>query len=167
MTASIHIFQGSICKPHIARCSAGSLGLANPSAWMKQDVFQQVLKHFIDNMTVFEDQPGVLITDNHNSHITLVGVELAENHDLDLLALPPHCSHKLEPLDVGVFGAFKKCTAHFVMNGICHILGKHCLYIMLLNCLIKLLLNPAPWKILPSHSGGLEYFLHFRNVYRE
>ena len=28
----------------------------------------------------------------------------------------------------------------------------------LLDCLIKLLLNPAPWKILLLHSGGLEYF---------
>ena len=44
------------------------------------------------------------------------------------------------------------------MNGICHILGKHCLYIMLLDCLIKLLLNPAPWKVLLLHSGVLEYF---------
>ena len=45
---------------------AGSLGLSNPSGWMKQDVFLQVLKHFIDNMSVSKDQPGVLIMDNHN-----------------------------------------------------------------------------------------------------
>ena len=66
---------------------AGSLGLANPSGWMKLDIFPQVLKHFIDNMTVSKDQPGVM--DNHNSHITLEGVELAKNHGLDLLTLPP------------------------------------------------------------------------------
>ena len=92
---------------------AGSLGLTNPSGWMKQDIFPQVLKHFIDNMTVSKDQPGVLIMDNHNSHITLEGVELAKNHGLDLLTLPPHCSHKLQPLDVGVFGAFKKFYSSF------------------------------------------------------
>ena len=51
--------------------------------------------------------------DNHNSHITLEGVELAKNHGLDLLTLPPHCSHKLQPLDVGVFGAFKKFYSSF------------------------------------------------------
>ena len=92
---------------------AGSLGLANPSVWMKQDIFPQVLKHFIDNMTVSKDQLGVLIMDNHNSHITLEGVELAKNHGLDLLTVPPHCSHKLQPLDVGVFGAFKKFYSSF------------------------------------------------------
>ena len=51
--------------------------------------------------------------DNHNSHITLKGVELAKNHGLDLLTLPPHCSHKLQPLDVGAFGAFKKFYSSF------------------------------------------------------
>ena len=92
---------------------AGSLGLANPSGWIKEDIFLQVLKHFVDNMTVSKDQPGVLIMVNHNSHITLEGVELAKNHGLDLLTLPPHCSHKLQPLDVGVFGAFKKFYSSF------------------------------------------------------
>ena len=64
-------------------------------------------------MTVSKDQPGMLIMDNYNSHITLEGVELAKNHGLDLLTLPPHCSHKLQPLDVGVFGAFKKFYSSF------------------------------------------------------
>ena len=59
-------------------------------------------------MTVSKDQLGVLIMDNHNSHITLEDVELAKNHGLDLLTLLPHHSHKLQPLDVSVFGAFKK-----------------------------------------------------------
>ena len=29
-------------------------------------------------------------------------------NDIDLLILPPHCSHILQPLDVGVFSAFKR-----------------------------------------------------------
>jgi hypothetical protein len=28
-------------------------------------------------------------------------------HDIDLLIMPLHCSHKLQPLNVGVFSAFK------------------------------------------------------------
>ena len=87
---------------------AGSPGLANSSDWMKQDIFPQVLKHFIDNMSVSKDQPGVFIMDNHYSHITFEAVELAKEHGLSLLTRPPHCSHKLQPLDVGVFGAFKR-----------------------------------------------------------
>ena len=46
-------------------------------------------------------------------NITLEGVELANNHGLDLLTLRLHCSHKLQPFVVGVFGAFKKFYSSF------------------------------------------------------
>ena len=107
-----HMLRGAPAGSLPIHCQSIA-NLANSSAWMKQDIFPQVLKHFIDNMTVSKDQPGVLIMDNHNSHITLEGVELAKNHGLDLLTLPPHCSHKLQPLDVSVFGAFKKFYSSF------------------------------------------------------
>ena len=59
-------------------------------------------------MSVSKGQPGVLILDNHSSHITLETIELAIDHGLSLVMLPPHCNHKLQPLDVGVLGAFKR-----------------------------------------------------------
>ena len=55
----------------------GSLGPANQSGWMKGDIFLQVLSHFISYMSVSKDQPGVLILENHSSHITLETIELA------------------------------------------------------------------------------------------
>ena len=111
---SAFIFPRVRFASHMFRVApAGCLVFANPSGWMKQDIFPQVLKHLIDNMTVSKDQLRVLIMDNHNSHITLEGVELAKNQGLDLLTLPLHCSHKLQPLDVGVFGAFKKFYSSF------------------------------------------------------
>ena len=46
------IFSRVRFASHMLRgAPAGSLGLANPSGWMKQHIFPQVLKHFIDNMT--------------------------------------------------------------------------------------------------------------------
>ena len=63
------------------------LGLANLSDWMKQDIFPQALKHFIDNMSISKDQTGVLIMDNHNCHITIEAVELAKERGLSLLTL--------------------------------------------------------------------------------
>ena len=92
---------------------AGSLGLANSSGWMKQEIFPEVLSHFIENMPVSKDQPGILIMDNCKSHITLAAIDLAREHDLTLLTLPPHCSHKMQPLDVGVFGPFKRFYSSF------------------------------------------------------
>lgn len=86
---------------------SGSLGLANPSGWMNNDLFPKVLEHFIGH---FGDnqKPKLLIVDNHSSHISIEAVKLAKQNNLTMLTFPPHCSHKLQPLDVSVFGPFKK-----------------------------------------------------------
>jgi hypothetical protein len=51
-------------------------------------------------------RPILLIYDGHGSHDTSKLVELATQHNIILLCLPPHTTHKLQPLDVGVFGPF-------------------------------------------------------------
>lgn len=69
--------------------------------------------------TVFEpasrqksgDKPRLLIADGHSSHITGNMISLCIDNNIDLLILPPHCSHMLQPLDVGVFGPMKKYHA--------------------------------------------------------
>jgi len=50
----------------------------------------------------------LLIADGHGSHIRADFVAYCMEHEIDLLILPPHCSHILQPLDVGVFSAFKR-----------------------------------------------------------
>ena len=50
----------------------------------------------------------VLLTyDGHNSHITYNTVKLAIDNNIIILCLPPHTSHALQPLDVGVFKSVK------------------------------------------------------------
>jgi hypothetical protein len=39
-------------------------------------------------------------------------IALCMENNIDLLILPPHCSHLLQPLDVGVFGPLKKYHAY-------------------------------------------------------
>ncbi|KAJ8966288.1 hypothetical protein NQ314_003626 [Rhamnusium bicolor] len=41
------------------------------------------------------------------SHITLQAIYYARDNGIVVLSFPPHTSHKLQPLDVGVFGPFK------------------------------------------------------------
>ena len=70
--------------------------------------------------TVFEPEsrqkskgkPRLLIADGHASHITANMIALCIENNIDLLILPPHCSHLLQPLDVGVFGPLKKYHAY-------------------------------------------------------
>ena len=50
----------------------------------------------------------LLIFDGHHSHISLELIELARENNIHLLCLPPHTTHLLQPLDVGVFGPLKQ-----------------------------------------------------------
>lgn len=53
-------------------------------------------------------KPILLIYDGHGSHDTLELIKLGREHNIILFCLPPHTTHKLQPLDVGVFGPFQR-----------------------------------------------------------
>ena len=86
----------------------GSLGLATPSGWMNCELFVVVLKHFIKHMNVSKNNPAILVMDNHESHVTLQTIDTARENGLIILSFPPHCSHRMQPLDVSIYGPFKR-----------------------------------------------------------
>ena len=49
--------------------------------------------------------------DGHSSHITARFIGFCIDKAIDLLIMPPHCSHILQPLDVSVFASFKRALA--------------------------------------------------------
>ncbi|XP_072392183.1 uncharacterized protein [Diabrotica undecimpunctata] len=85
----------------------GILGLANPSGWMNSKLFVDVMKHFIKFSNSSIENLSILIYDNHESHVTYQVVQLAKDNGVIILTLPPHCSNKLQPLDVSIFSPFK------------------------------------------------------------
>jgi hypothetical protein len=56
-------------------------------------------------------QRRLLIMDGHGSHITANVIAYCMQHMIDLLILPPHTSHMLQPLDVSVFSPLKRALA--------------------------------------------------------
>jgi hypothetical protein len=50
-----------------------------------------------------ENQKRLLIVDGHSSHVNMAFIEWADLHGIILLILPPHTTHRLQPLDVGLF----------------------------------------------------------------
>jgi hypothetical protein len=48
-------------------------------------------------------QKRLLIVDGHSSHVNMAFVDWADQHGIILLILPPHTTHRLQPLDVGLF----------------------------------------------------------------
>jgi len=49
----------------------------------------------------------ILVCDGHESHVTSGFLSHCIQHCILLLLLPPHTSHLLQPLDVGIFGPLK------------------------------------------------------------
>jgi len=45
----------------------------------------------------------MLLVDGHASHITTAAIQYCVDHKIILLCLPPHTTHLLQPLDVGIF----------------------------------------------------------------
>ncbi len=86
----------------------GALGLAQKTGWETAETFVAVMKHFIDFSNATLQRPALLILDNAECHLSLKAISLAKENGVIMLTLPPHCSHKLQPLDRTVFSAFKK-----------------------------------------------------------
>ena len=103
------IFSRVHFKDHMLKgAPSESLSLTCSSGWMNNELFIKVLKHFITFMNVSINNPGVLVFDNHQSHISLEVINVAEQVGLHIITFPPPCSHRSQPLDVCVFGPFKK-----------------------------------------------------------
>jgi hypothetical protein len=49
----------------------------------------------------------ILILDSHGSHVTLQAIEQVHQFGLNMVTLPSHTSHALQPLDVSCFKPFK------------------------------------------------------------
>lgn len=86
----------------------GSSGDANPSGWMKAEQFLKFVQHFVKHSKTSKDKPALLLLDNHDSHLSIEALNYCKDNGVTVLSFPPHCSHKLQPLDRSVYGPFKK-----------------------------------------------------------
>ncbi|KZS19716.1 Uncharacterized protein APZ42_013767 [Daphnia magna] len=85
----------------------GCLGLAHPSGWVNGETFFKALQHFVKFAAPSKSNLHLLLLDNHSSHLDPAVISFAKENGIVMLSFPPHCSHRLQPLDVGVFRPFK------------------------------------------------------------
>lgn len=103
------IFPRVRFKPHFLQdAPPGSDGSANPSGWMKEVHFIEYIRHFIKYSKASKENPLVLLLDNHDSHLSPGALNICKEQGITVLSFPPHCSHKLQPLDRSVYGPLKK-----------------------------------------------------------
>lgn len=86
----------------------GSLFAFHPSGWIQTDLFTRWFDHFLENTKPSATKPVLLVLDGHHTHTRNLDVlKRAKENFVTILCLPPHTTHKLQPLDKTVMGALK------------------------------------------------------------
>ena len=85
----------------------GFVGTCTKSGWTDQEVFLQWFQHFLRSVKTQVEDKHVLILDGHHSHKSLEVIDLARDHGVTIITLPPHASHRMQPLDAAVFKPLK------------------------------------------------------------
>ena len=86
----------------------GCVGRAHPSGWMTAAGFLTFLKHFVAHVRPSPTDKVILLLDNHVSHLSVDVLKFAKDNGVVMVSFPPHCSHKLQPLDRSVYGPLKR-----------------------------------------------------------
>lgn len=77
------------------------------NGWVNEDLFFEWLQHFASYSKCSVNDPVLLVMDNHSSHCTLKVFDYCKENGIVILTLPPHTSHRLQPLDICFYGPLK------------------------------------------------------------
>ena len=82
----------------------GARGMCSDSGWVNSDLFLEWLSFFVDQVKPSEEHSALLVLDNHESHRAFQVLDYATTHHVQLLTVPPHTTHRLQPMDLTVYG---------------------------------------------------------------
>ncbi|KAJ4438271.1 hypothetical protein ANN_14210 [Periplaneta americana] len=92
-----------------------SLAVCHKSGWIQNESFVQWCHHILSNAKPTKDDPVILVLDGHYSHTRIVELlELARVNGAHIVCLPPHCTHKMQLLDVAFMLPFKTYYAQAI-----------------------------------------------------
>lgn len=89
-----------------------TLGLLSDSGYINSDLFLKWLEHFKHHVKPSEDSPVLLILDNHTSHININTITYCRTNFIHLVSIPPHSSHRTQPLNRCFFKPLKDYYAY-------------------------------------------------------
>ncbi|KII87308.1 hypothetical protein PLICRDRAFT_61225, partial [Plicaturopsis crispa FD-325 SS-3] len=104
------IFSGKELLPEWFQVDDGICIGTSENGWTDDFLCMEWFRQSFIPQTKARNDSGekiLLIIDGHGSHVTGEMRELAVENNIHLFCLPPHTTHRLQPLDVGVFGPFQ------------------------------------------------------------
>lgn len=79
------------------------------TGWITKELFLSWFQKFISFSGASKQKPVLLLLDGHSTHTkNLALIDIARDNGVILLCLPPHCSHRLQPLDVSYMKPLSK-----------------------------------------------------------
>lgn len=105
---------------------SGSIGACSTNGWVDSKLFVKWLNHFVEFVRPAPDKKVLLVMDGHGSHKSLEAVEVARSHGVVMICLPPHTTHRMQPLDRTFYGPLKQnynaeCDKWMIQNAGCRI----------------------------------------------
>ena len=92
----------------------GSVQDNHISGWMQNDIFYRWAEWFIKHTKCTKENKALLILDGHATHVKSIKlINLARENGLIIIALPPHCTHRLQVLDVS---CMKPLSSNFAIE---------------------------------------------------
>lgn len=87
----------------------GSTAEVHESGWMTTELFFTWFRKFVAYTGASKEKRILLILDGHKTHTKNIElIDMARENGVILLCLPPHCSHRLQPLDLSFMKPLSK-----------------------------------------------------------
>lgn len=106
-----YIFKGKyLLQNYVELCGPGATMNVQENGWITNEIFCEWLEHFKSNVLegVSKQNKHLLILDRHCSHVSATTLDTCIIMGIDIMSIPSHTSHKIQPLDVSCFKPFKQ-----------------------------------------------------------
>ncbi|KAG6460177.1 uncharacterized protein LOC119190436 [Manduca sexta] len=85
----------------------GTQETCTPNGWTSGEVFLDWMRFFVEHVRPTPEKKILLLLDNHESHKYYPALAYASKNNIVILFLAPHTTHKMQPMDVAVYGPLK------------------------------------------------------------
>ena len=93
------IMKGGVVADEIHQLYPSAKFVNTKSGYIDNEIFISFLHFFQDNRIKIPGKKCLLFLDGHASHLAKDAIEFCIANDIELFCLPPHSSHRLQPLD--------------------------------------------------------------------
>jgi hypothetical protein len=105
------VFSRKNMKPELLDGAPSATIAAYPSGWIQQEILTMWFKYFVSIEKPTPSDPVVLILDGYYSHTrNIVIIDIGRKEGMRVVCFPPHCTQKMQPLDVSFMSPLKVTT---------------------------------------------------------